>query len=55
MVYKIINAINAKIAIEEFDEEFILFMSELVLRDYTTDVGLNKMVEALKTLSVRRN
>jgi hypothetical protein len=55
MVYKVINAISGKIAFAEFDEEFIIFMSELLLADYTTTVGLNRMVEALKTLSLRKN
>jgi hypothetical protein len=54
-VHKIINMVSGKIAFGEFDEEFILFMSELILSSSVTTIGLNRIVETLKSLNLRRN
>lgn len=55
MAYKLINAVNMKIKFEEFDQDFIVLMTELLLLDSTTSVGMGRMVDLLKTLKLRKN
>jgi|JI6StandDraft_1071083.scaffolds.fasta_scaffold09415_11 hypothetical protein len=54
-VHRLVNTVSSKIYCNELDEEFILFLSELLLCDKVTTIGLNRVVEALKTLNLRRN